>query len=78
MYPGTPSHGNKLSKDLMLQNNTSPAMKEAWIVSNCLCLLKFPKVALDYCNILRIFLLIKSEILALLLKYVSQHIWKQC
>lgn len=53
-------------------------MKEAWIVSNCLRLLKYPRVALDYCNILRIFFLIKSEILALLLKYASQHIWKQC
>lgn len=55
-------------------------MKEARIASNSLDLLKCPKALLDYCNILRKFLLIKIEILALHLKKknVSQRIWKQC
>lgn len=43
-------------------------MKEARIASNSLDLLKCPKALLDYCNILRKFLLIKIEILALHLK----------
>lgn len=53
-------------------------MKEAWIVSNHLCLLKYPKLVLNYYNTQNILFLIKSEILTLLFKYVSQHIWKSC
>lgn len=46
-------------------------IKEAWIVSHSLCLLKYPTALLDCCNILRIFFLIKSEIFAL---YFKTHI----
>lgn len=46
----------------------SPVIKEAWIVSNSLCLPKYPTALLDCCTILRILFLIKSEILALYLK----------
>ena len=78
MYPWTPFSEKQLSNDLMLQNIISPIMKEAWIISKSLGLLKYPKALLDYCNIVRIFFLIKGEILALHLKNVSQHIWKHC
>lgn len=67
MYRRTP-FSEKLSDGLMLQNNISPITKEAWIISNNLGLLKYPKALLDYCHIVRIFFLIKGEIFALHLK----------
>lgn len=79
MYPWIPFSEKQVSNDLMLQNNASSVMMEAWIVSDSVGLLKCPNALLDYCNILRIFFLIKVEILALhLKKNVSQRIWKQC
>lgn len=61
---GAHSHKN----NYQMTHVISPVRKEAWIVSNSLCLLKYPTALLDCCNIWRIFFLIKGEILALYLK----------